>query len=189
MRPQNHGRTASQGLDQILPAQGFKAAAHQRQMRQAVIKRHLAQRIAEPEAAILQRRCITCIGRMTPLAASGDAEPGIGNQLSHRIKALGMARHDQPLHGAGQIRLLLQLLQQQQLFAFAATGKQNDGLLLRQPQSMPPICRPAHQLLVRLCIELEIAQHRADFGPHIAQTARIVFGLRPDGGQCPIGWL
>ena len=48
VRPHHHRAAAGGGLNQVLPAQWRKAAAQQSRVTQAVVQRHLAQRVAEP---------------------------------------------------------------------------------------------------------------------------------------------
>ena len=104
MRPHQHRAAAGCGLDQVLPTKRLKAAAQQRHIGQPVIKRHLTQGITEPDRRRLpgstssRTGLIRLSGRpWTALAAPDQRKtPGL-HQRSHCVKALRVARHDQPL--------------------------------------------------------------------------------------------
>ena len=91
VRPQHHGARAGSGLDQVLPAQRCKTAAQQGHVGQAVVQGHLAQGVAQEHIGL-------GVGAIGPLAAARHAQARALQQLGYLVKALGVARHDQPLH-------------------------------------------------------------------------------------------
>ena len=181
MRPQHHGAVAGQGLDEVLAAQRRKAAAHERGVGQAVVQGHLAQRITQPDVDVIRR---SPAGRAThPLAAARDMQAAASQQRRHFVKALRMARHDQPLHGPACRPQRAQGGQQHGLLALAAAGQQHH----RAGQAGLPLPGALQQRSVRTRIEFQVAEHAAHGRTQQAQAPGIVLGLRPGGGQGGIG--
>jgi len=89
--PQHHRAAAGGGFDEVLATQRGKTAAQHGDMGQAVVQRHLAQRVAQPY--------VSGAGCARPGAAAGHGEACLQQQLVHLVKPLRVARHDEPLHG------------------------------------------------------------------------------------------
>ena len=169
MRAHQQRAAAGGGLDQVLPAQRLKAAAQQGQVGQAVIQRHLTERVTQPNTA--QAACQRWRIRRRPgpaLAAPLQRKTLRLNQRRHLVKALRMARHDQPLGletgrsarpgllcGAGAEGLFFQGQQQLRLLARARTCQHGH----RPAPSRPALAPRRQQASIRAGIELEVAKH------------------------------
>ena len=180
--PHQHGTTAGRGLDQILAAQRRKAAAEQRGIGHAVIKGHLAERIAQPQA-LLARLGQCARRRAQPFAAPRNPQSRGLQRQRHRLEALRMARHHQPLHFERLGPEPAQGVNEQCLLAFAAAGQHHH----RTRRTVAPL-RALRQLRgIGQHIELEIAQHAVHRRRQCAQALRIGLGLGPDRGQRLVG--
>ena len=78
---------------------------------------------------------------------------------------------------------LFECVDPQGFLALAAAGQQDDGA--GTGAAPLPALRPGRG--IRHHVELEIAEHAAHRGAHLAQALGIGFGLRPDGGKAGVG--
>ena len=141
-----------------------------------VVQGHFAQTVPQPDIGIAWRHALP------PLAAPSHLQPGLGQQLGHSVKALGVARHDQPLVVA-HLGQRLPLCQPLRLFTFTGAGQQHN----RARSGCTPRCPQGQQGCIGLHIELQVAHDGRHGGAQAAQAFGVFLGLGQYGRQACIG--
>ena len=167
VRAQHHRATAGRSLDQIVATERRKTAAQQRHVRAAVVQRHLAHRVSEPDLSAqgLWRRCVA------PGAAARQAQAHSTHQRRHFVKAMRVARHDQQQRS--RLRHLHPGREQHRFFTFAGDCGEHDVAL---QQRTPGLALPQLGGVGR-DVELQVATHDHWLGAAGPQAARVPFGL------------
>ena len=169
VRPHHQRAAAGRGLDQVLPAQRREAAAEQGHVRQRVVQRHLAERVAQPD---IRGAGVGAAARRPSALRRRPCRPAAATIAPTSSKRCGW-RGTSSSSGRGP-RSARQACEQRLLLAFARARGQHH----RPRQRLPPL--PAARQHARRWrhVELEVAHHLHARRTRLAQPARVVFGLR-----------
>ena len=181
VRPHDDRAAAGRRLDQVLPAQRREAAAEQGHIGHAVVQRHLAQRVADPDVGRRRAARPTRCGakRVKPCCAASAATSS---------KRCGWRGTTQPARGRRRRRArsgrACTSARNSRLLALARAGEHHHRLAARRRARRGPApAAPASGA----ASNFRLPNTPLTVAPACASRCASAFGLRPHGGQRRIG--